>query len=160
DVDGKTKMEMTMALPTAEAAAEARKFIKKAGGDSTWDRLAEYLEKESSGRENFVINRSFEIPLDQMFEMWTNPEHLAQWLPPPGFRMQFPRSDIRPGGSSFYFMQNDSGLTMYGHAYYLTIERPHRLIYTQEFCDEQENISRHPFAPTWPATMLTAVEFT
>src|SRR5262249_7139737 len=41
---GKTKMEMSMALPTPEAAAEARKFIKKAGGDATWDRLAEYLE--------------------------------------------------------------------------------------------------------------------
>ena len=40
-----------MALPTPEAAEETRKFIKKAGGDSTWDRLAEYLEKESTGKE-------------------------------------------------------------------------------------------------------------
>ena len=41
-------MEMTMALATAEAAAETKKFIKKAGGNSTWDRLAEYLEMEST----------------------------------------------------------------------------------------------------------------
>src|SRR4051794_10763755 len=54
---GKTKMEMTMALPTPEAAEETRKFIKKAGGDSTWDRLAEYLDKDSTGKERFVINR-------------------------------------------------------------------------------------------------------
>src|SRR4051812_42944305 len=52
---GKTQMDMTMALPTPEAAAETRKFIKKAGGDATWDRLAEYLENQSSGNENFVI---------------------------------------------------------------------------------------------------------
>src|SRR5262245_47892425 len=51
EVDGQTKMEMSMSLPTPEAAAETRKFIKRAGGDSTWDRLAEYLEKESSGKE-------------------------------------------------------------------------------------------------------------
>src|SRR3989344_2116331 len=44
DLKGKTRMEMTMALATAEAAAETKKFIKKAGGNSTWDRLAEYLE--------------------------------------------------------------------------------------------------------------------
>ena len=51
ETGGKTKMDMTMALPTPEAAEETRKFIKKAGGDATWDRLAEYLEKESSGKE-------------------------------------------------------------------------------------------------------------
>jgi uncharacterized protein YndB with AHSA1/START domain len=50
EVNGKTKMEMTMALPSPEAADETRKFIKKAGGDATWDRLAEYLEKRSSGQ--------------------------------------------------------------------------------------------------------------
>ena len=76
ETDGKTKMDMTMTLPTPEAAEETRKFIKKAGGNSTWDRLAEYLEKESSGKDQFVINRSFDVPLETMFEMWTNPEAL------------------------------------------------------------------------------------
>ena len=36
-----------MALPTPEEAEETRKFIKQVGGNSTWDRLAEYIEKES-----------------------------------------------------------------------------------------------------------------
>ena len=82
-------MDMTMTLPTPEAAEETRKFIKKAGGDSTWDRLAEYLEEESSGKDTFVINRSFDAPLETMFEMWTRPEHFSQWLPPTGFEMEF-----------------------------------------------------------------------
>ena len=76
EVDGKTKMDMTMTLPTPEAAEETRKFIKKAGGNSTWDRLAEYLEKESSGKEKFVINRTFDAPLEVMFEMWTESQAL------------------------------------------------------------------------------------
>ena len=95
--DGKTTMDMTMSLATAEAAEETRKFIKKVGGESTWDRLAEYLEKESSGKEKFVIQRTFAAPLDVMFEMWTDPKHISQWLPPTGFDMQLLRSDIRPG---------------------------------------------------------------
>lgn len=155
---GKTKMDMTMTLPTPEAVQEARKFIKKAGGDSTWDRLAEYLEKESSGNEQFVVNRTFDAPLDVMFEMWTNPEHFARWLPPTGFEMQFIRSDIKPGGSTFYFMTNNKDVKMYGRAEYLKIEKPTSLVYTQQFCDEQENLSRHPKMPTWPATMLTTVQ--
>lgn len=154
---GKTKMDMTMALATAEAAQETRKFIKKAGGESTWDRLAEYLEKETSGKEKFVINRTFSAPLDIMYEMWTEPKHFAKWLAPTGFRMEFLRADIKPGGSTFYFMTNDSGMKMYGRANYLELERSNRLVYTQQFCDEKENISRHPGAPTWPETMLTTV---
>src|SRR5438128_4223856 len=97
-------MEMSMTLPSPEAAEETRKFIKRAGGNSTWDRLAEYLEKESSGKEKFVIARTFDAPLERMFEMWTNPKHFSQWLPPTGAEMQFIRSEIRPGGSAFYVM--------------------------------------------------------
>jgi uncharacterized protein YndB with AHSA1/START domain len=157
EVKGKTRMEMTMALPTPEAAEETRKFIKKAGGNATWDRLAEYLAKESSGKEQFVINRSFNAPLELMFEMWTNPKHFSQWLAPTGFTMEFIRSDIRPGGSTFYFMTGNN-TKMYGRASYLEIQKPDRLVYTQQFCDENEKISRHPMAPTWPETMLTTVK--
>jgi uncharacterized protein YndB with AHSA1/START domain len=157
ELKGKTKMEMSMALPTPEAAEETRKFIKKAGGESTWDRLAEYLEKESSGKDEFVINRTFNAPLEVMYEMWTNPEHFSQWLAPTGFKMEFIRADIRPGGSTLYLM-TDGKTKMYGRANYLEIEKPDHILYTQQFCDENENISRHPMAPTWPETMLTKVK--
>lgn len=160
ELKGKTHMDMTMTLPTPEAAEETRKFVKKAGGDATWDRLAEYLNKEISGKETFYINRTFEAPLDVMFEMWTNPEHLARWVPPTGFTMNYIKADIRPGGSSFYMMTNGGDIKMYGRANYLEIQKPHRLTYTQQFCDENGKISRHPLAPTWPETMLTTVTLT
>jgi len=158
--NGKTKMDMCMTLPTPEAAEETRKFIKKAGGNATWDRLAEYLEKASFGKETFVINRSFDAPLETMFDMWTNPDHFSKWLPPTGFEMQFIKCDIKPGGRSFYCMTGNGGMKMYGRAHYLEIEKPHRIVYTQQFCDENENVSRHPMSPTWPTTMLTTVSLT
>ncbi len=157
EIDGKTKMEMTMKLETAEAAEQTRIFIKKAGGNSTWDRLAEYLEHESTGKEKFVINRSFDVSIKQMFEVWTKPEHFEKWLPPTGFSMKFMRAEIKPGGSSFYMMTDGQNNKMYGRTKYLEI-RPHdRIVYAQQFCDEKENVTRHPMAPTWPETMLTTV---
>jgi uncharacterized protein YndB with AHSA1/START domain len=153
---GKTKMEMSMALPTAEAANDAKKFIKKAGGDTTWDRLAEYL----SPTDKFVINRSFDAPIDVMFDMWTDPKHFSQWLAPTGFTMKFLRADIKPGGSSFYCMSGEGDMKMYGKASYREITSPNRIVYTQVFCDENEKITRHPMAPTWPETMLTTVTLT
>ncbi len=158
ELKGKTKMVIIMALATPEAAEETRKFIKKASGNSTWDRLAEYLEKETTGKEQFVINRTFDTPLEHMFQLWTNPEDVAQWTPPTGFTMQFIRADIRPGGSSFYSMSGN-GFTMYGRVEYLTIEKPNLIIYKQQFCDEHEHVTRHPMSPTWPETMLTTVTF-
>ena len=73
--------------------------------------------------------------------------------------MEFLRADIKPGGSTLYFMSNGAGVKMYGRAKYLEVVKPSRLVYTQQFCDEKENISRHPGAPTWPETMLTTVTF-
>lgn len=128
--NGKTKMDMCMTFATPEVAEELGKFIKKAGGNGTWDRLAEYLEKSSTSKEIFVINRSFGAPIETVFEMWINPDHLSKWLPPQGCDMQVIKAD-----------------------------EPHRLVYTQQFCDEHENVSSHPMAPCWPATMITTVIF-
>lgn len=158
ETQGKTKLDMTMTLATPEAAEETRKFIKKAGGNSTWDRLAEYLTKESCGEEQFVINRTFEAPLDFMFEVFIDPARLSQWSPPTGFTMQFIRADIRPGGSSFYMMTDGKDIKMYGRCEYLAIEKPDHIQYTQQFCDENEKVTRHPMAPTWPETMLTTIK--
>lgn len=161
ETDGKTTLDLSFVLATAEAAREIRAVIKKAGGDSTWDRLAEFLEERSTGRSKFVINRAFDAPLDRLFELWTNPVHLAKWLPPTGAEMQFLEADIRTGGRAFFVMTAPGGVTMYGRTEYLEITPPDRIVYTQQFCDEKnEQVTRHPLAPTWPATMRTTVLLT
>ena len=157
---GKTEMDMTMALATEEQARETAKFIKQAGGNSTWDRLGEYLAKECGGKEQFVINRTFKGTAELLFDMWTKPDHFARWLPPVGLTMEFLRAEIRAGGSSFYRMTNGKDLTMYGRFRHIELQRPDRIVYAQQFCDENEAMSRHPMLATWPETMLTTVTFT
>jgi uncharacterized protein YndB with AHSA1/START domain len=160
DVKGKTKMDMVMAFPTSEAAEATKVFIKKAGGNATWDRLAEYLEKQASNKEVFVINRSFDVPIETLFDLWTDPKLFTQWLPPTGFTMRFIKVDVREGGEGFYEMTDGGKTTMFGRVKYRDIRRPSKIVYTQEFSDKDGNISRHPMAPTWPETMLTTVSLT
>lgn len=157
--DGKTTMEMTMALSSAEAAAAARKFIRDAGGNATWDRLAEYLDETEKRINSFVINRSFTAPIDLVFDMWTDPAHLSCWLPPTGFDMEFLRADLRQGGSCFFRMSNDAGVSFHSRFEYREIARPHRVVYVQRFCDEAENAARHPGLAEFPAAMQTTVMF-
>jgi uncharacterized protein YndB with AHSA1/START domain len=157
EFQSKTTMQIKFTLSSPEAAVQIQKHIQQAGGNTTWDRLDEYLGQTTAEEERFVINRSFEVPIAQMFDLWTDPTHMAHWVPPTGSRMEFLKADIRPGGSTFYLMTNDH-FKMYGRAHYLEISPPNRIVYTQEFCDEKGGMARHPMAPTWPETMLTVVQ--
>ncbi len=154
EVEGKTKMNMTMRCASPEAADETRRRVKKANGESTWDRLAELVE--SPGRETFVINQTFAAPIELMFDMWTDPQRLTKWLPPTRAEMRLIRSEPKPGGSSFYVMTGAFG-TLYGRTEYQRVDRPHLIVSTQQFCDENEKVSRHPMEPNWPETMLRTV---
>mgnify|MGYP006288050183 CR=1 FL=1 len=156
---GKTRMDLTMTLPSIEAANATRKIIKEMGGETTWDRLGEFLAAKLSGREQFMINRSFEVSLPKMFEVWTDPKHLSTWLAPVGATINFLRADIRQGGGNFYVMTMQNGGKMYGKSSYIAIDPPSFLEYTQQFCDEHERAVRHPMSPTWPLIMKTAVNF-
>ena len=49
---------------------------------------------------------------------------------------------------------------MYGLLNYLALERPGLIAYTQQFCDENERVTRPPFFTDWPETMHTTVELT
>jgi len=159
ETGNKTRMDMTMTLPSSEAMVQVRKIIKDADGNSTWDRLAEYLEKGSTGKEAFVINRSFDVDVDTMFSAWTDPEQLVKWSGPVGAQMEYINVDIRTGGKAFYRMPFGDNV-MYGNVYYVEVKRPERLVYEQEFADEEGRPSRHPLSPTWPQRMLTTVLFT
>jgi uncharacterized protein YndB with AHSA1/START domain len=157
EVRGKTKMDMTMALETPEAAKNMKVFIKNAGGNATWDRLAEYLSDEGSGVDKFVINRSFEAPSDVVFKLWTDPDQLSKWLPPSGFTMKMIKANLKKDGTTFYSMSDGKETTFFGKNNYLEITPSKRIVYTQQFCDSNEKVIQH--FPNWPLTMLVTVDF-
>ncbi len=159
EVKGKTHMDMTMTFETPEKAQQSKKFIKQAQGNSTWDRLAEYLEKEELNKEVFVTARSFETSVENLFAMWTDPKHFSQWLGPDNVVMEYFRDEIREGKTTFYKMTYGNGIAMYGQMTYRKIDPPRYLEYSQIFCDEKEKLSKHPYVPTWPDTLLTRVIF-
>jgi uncharacterized protein YndB with AHSA1/START domain len=49
-------------------------------------------------------------------------------------------------------------MKMYGRSEYVEIQKPNLIIYKQQFCDENEKLTRHPMSATWPETMLTTVQ--
>jgi len=154
---GKTTMSMTMAFPTPEEAETSKQFIKNANGNSTWDRLGEQLEKETSGKDSFMINRSFAADIRTVFEMWVNPDLYVSWMGPAGASMTFIRADVKVGGSSQWSMTTADGQTKYGKLNYKQISPPHSFVYTQNFCDKDGHLSKPFFLTTYPDMFLTTV---
>ncbi|MCB0327451.1 MAG: SRPBCC domain-containing protein, partial [Bdellovibrionales bacterium] len=101
---------------------------------------------------------TFEASLDHVFGMWTQPEHFFVWLPPKDAKIKFYNGEIKTGSETFYCMEGSFG-TLYGKSNYLGVLPNKRIVYTQQFCDEDQNIIRHPMAPTWPETMQCTVLF-
>ncbi len=155
--NGKTIMNMISTLPTAEEAQAMKKHIKMANGYSTWDRLAEYLENETSQRDVFVINRSFDATIENVYQMWIDPDKFVQWMGPNGAAMSFLSQNIKEGGISLWSMTLGDQ-AKYGQLKYQKIGPPELLVYTQNFCDQEGHLTKAPFSDTYPETLLTTVK--
>lgn len=158
ETDGKTTMKMTMTFESHEAAVEIGRFIKQASGNSTWDRLGEYIDHSYNKKEVFLLNRVFSAPIQKVFEMFIDPEQIVKWQPPTGFFMKILEGDIKKGKNLFYEMGNGD-VSFYGRSSYEEITPPYFISFHQEFCSKDGTNAKHPGASVWPARWLTSVTF-
>ncbi len=159
--NGRTQLDMSMTFATPEVA-EADARLHQDGRRRIDLGPARRITSASSapGEEQFFITRSFDASIEQVYQMWSDPEHIAKWLPPTGATMRFLRAEPRVGGTSFYSMTFAGRPAMYGLIKYIALDSPHLISYTQQFCDEKERVMRPPFFKDWPLTMLSTVELT
>ena len=45
-------------------------------------------------RDQITIERIFEVPVDLVWQMWTDPEHFAAWYGPAGARRLVAKMDV------------------------------------------------------------------
>jgi uncharacterized protein YndB with AHSA1/START domain len=107
----------------------------------------------------FVISRVFHAARPLLFEVYTQPDHLAQWLSPEGFHNIHTDMDFRVGGRYHYGIQGPAGMEMWGKQEFLDIAAPERLVHLQSFSTREGGLSTHPMAPTWPKYMHVTTTF-
>ncbi|MEL6269056.1 MAG: SRPBCC domain-containing protein [Chloroflexota bacterium] len=90
-----------------------------------------------------VITRTFGAPRANVWAAWTQCEHLVKWWHPDGWELTECEIDVRVGGSWRYCMKGPISETEImesrGLATYSEVEAPERLVYTDEFADEDYN---------------------
>ncbi len=117
-------------------------------------------QKTETSAVEFVFSRVFDSPRRQVFNAWTQCEHLMKWWGPKGCTMEFCRIDLRPGGVYHYGMRTPDGGMMWGKFVFREVSAPGRLVYVSSFSDEHGGITRHPLAAGWPLEMLSTMTLT
>lgn len=96
-----------------------------------------------STQEWVVIERTIDAPVGVVWEMWTDPDHFAQWYGPMGAAMPVVEMDVRVGGTRRMCMEMpgpDGTMQMWFTGEFREVVPDRRLVYTDAMCDEAGNI--------------------
>jgi uncharacterized protein YndB with AHSA1/START domain len=89
--------------------------------------------------KKLVIKRTFNAPIDKVWEAFTTPEILARWWSPEGMTNYHASTDVRVGGEFRYCFKSSEGKEYWGKGTYQTITRPVKLAYIDDFTDAEGN---------------------
>jgi uncharacterized protein YndB with AHSA1/START domain len=93
-----------------------------------------------------VMTRVVDAPRTLVWEAWTNPEHVPNWLlGPEGWTMPVCEIDLRPGGTWHYVWRQSDGTEMEMRGEYREIAPPERLVSTESWGGD------------WPETLNTLI---
>jgi len=104
----------------------------------------ESLKFTTPSDREIVVTRIFDAPRRLVFEAWTNPKYVPQWmLGPEGWTMPRCEIDLRPGGTWRFGWHHADGRDMEMHGVYREIKPPERLVSTENWGGD------------WPETLNT-----
>jgi uncharacterized protein YndB with AHSA1/START domain len=83
----------------------------------------------STADREIVATRVFDAPRELVFEMWTDPTHVAQWWGPKGFTNSIHEMNVSPGGSWRFVMHGPDGTDYPNHIVYTEVVRPEWIAY-------------------------------
>lgn len=94
---------------------------------------------DANRSDSVVIERTFAAPVEEIWQMWTLPEHFQSWYGPTGATIPVAKMDVRVGGARLVCMemQTPNGpMQMWFTGEYLEVVEHERLVYTEVVADE------------------------
>ena len=105
----------------------------------------------------FVFSRTFDAPREDVWNAFTQPQHLKHWWGTPGTSIEIARHELKPGGLFHYQMKFPDGRVMWARFVFREIVAPERLVWLNGFSDEHGGLTRNPWAPGLPLETLNTV---
>jgi uncharacterized protein YndB with AHSA1/START domain len=86
-------------------------------------------EKNNTKDRELFISRTINAPIDLVWEVWTQPEHISQWWGPNGFTNTINVMDVKPGGEWELVMHGPDGTDYPNKSIFKEIIRHKKIVY-------------------------------
>ena len=116
-------------------------------------------------KEDLVVKRIIDAPLELVWKAWTDPEHVKRWWGPKYYTSPSAKIDLRVGGKYIFCMRapaDQGGQDMYTAGIYKEIVPLKRLEFTQGLSDKDGNPidpAQLGMPPDFPKEIRTVIVF-
>ena len=116
-------------------------------------------------KEDLVVTRIIDAPIELVWKAWTDPEHVMKWWGPKYYTSPSSKIDLREGGKYVFCMrapQNQGGQDSYTAGIFKKIVPMELLEFTQGMSDQDGNPidpSQAGMPPDFPKVIRTVVTF-
>ena len=86
-------------------------------------------EKNETKDRELLLTRILNAPIELVWEVWTQPEHIAKWWGPNGFTNTISKMDVQPGGEWDLVMHGPDGKDYKNKSVFKEIEKHKRIVY-------------------------------
>jgi len=91
-------------------------------------------------KRTITIKRTFNAPIDLVWEAWTKPEHIAQWWSPKGMNTKIIEHTFKVGGKWKYAMPMPDGKEFIAEGEYTSIVEFEKIISLANFKPMTEGV--------------------
>ena len=88
----------------------------------------QHVKDDTKDRE-LLLTRVLNAPIELVWEVWTNPEHIAQWWGPNGFSNTITKMDVHPGGGWDLVMHGPDGTDYKNKSVFKEVVRHKKIVY-------------------------------
>ena len=106
-----------------------------------------------------TVEKKLHAPIQAVFDALSNPDALAEWWGPVGYKMTVTKFSFNPNGLCLFKMENEKSV-MWARFIYGQIKSPELVELTLSFSDEKGGITRAPFFENWPLEILNVITLT
>lgn len=83
---------------------------------------------QNQGSRELQISRLLDAPRELVWEVWTQPQHIAQWWGPNGFSNSIAKMDVTEGGEWEFIMHGPDGTDYKNKHIYIELVKPERIV--------------------------------
>jgi uncharacterized protein YndB with AHSA1/START domain len=98
------------------------------------------MSENDLAKRTLSLKKTFDAPVDLVWEAWTQPEHIAQWWGPKGMPLTVVEHNFKVGGTWKYVMPMPNGSEFISEGQYSEIVRFQRIVTSANFRPMTEGV--------------------